>query len=195
MNKSMQDANPLKIEPIDYILFTGAPGSRWSSVANSIYYSPDVDRSDSAMSRKYVHHNGLVHEGTYFDPGMEYGNERENWDKPFSGHGKRIIKSHTFAYSMPIGYPTVICLRNAYECYTWWMECGGWDITYPNYSWYQPDIKFHISKMVDAATRFLDSHDSVRVYDSNELASALEIIPAQKVLNFIERDVDVYVCK
>ena len=74
-----------------YILFTGAPGSKWSSVAKNIYWSPDIDQSASTSERAY--NKGVVrHIGSYFDPGMEFRNSRDNWDLPFSGKGKRIIK-------------------------------------------------------------------------------------------------------
>ena len=54
-----------------YILFTGAPGSKWSSVATNIYRSSDIDQSDSNSERAYK--NGVVrHIGSYFDTGMEF---------------------------------------------------------------------------------------------------------------------------
>ena len=94
-----------------YILFTGAPGSRWSSVAEGIYRSPDIDQTDADNRNTY--RNGVVkHQGAYFDPGMEFENEVTEWDKPFSGSGKRIIKSHTFAHKLnkikKFGYPIVM---------------------------------------------------------------------------------------
>ena len=50
-----------------YILFTGAPGSKWSSVAKNIYRSPDIDQTDSTSERAY--NKGVVrHTGAYFDP-------------------------------------------------------------------------------------------------------------------------------
>ena len=36
-----------------YILFTGAPGSRWSSVAENIYRSPDIDQTDGNGRNTY----------------------------------------------------------------------------------------------------------------------------------------------
>ena len=123
-----------------FILFTGAPGSRWSSVVESIYRSPDVDQSDGTSGRLY--NKGKVkHVGSYFDPGMEFDNNIENWNKPFSGKGKRIIKSHTFAHQLEdlktLGYPIVMCYRSNLECYDWWVEAGGFDISYPNYSYFE----------------------------------------------------------
>ena len=56
-----------------YILFTGAPGSKWSSVAKNIYRSSDIDQSDSTSERAYK--NGVVRDiGSYIEPGMEFEN-------------------------------------------------------------------------------------------------------------------------
>ena len=123
-----------------YILFTGAPGSRWSSVAENIYRSPDIDQTDGNGRNTY--RKGVVkHEGAYFDPGMEFENSITNWDKPFSGLGKRIIKSHTFAHRLndlkKLGYPIVMVYRNDIECLKWWNDAGGFDITYPDYSYFK----------------------------------------------------------
>ena len=101
-----------------YILFTGAPGSKWSSVAKNIYRSPDIDQTDSTSERAY--NKGVVrHTGAYFDPGMEFRNTRDNWDLPFSGTGKRIIKSHTFAHELDelctLGHPVSYTHLRAHE--------------------------------------------------------------------------------
>ena len=96
-----------------YIFVAGAPGSKWSSVVKNIYHSPDIDCSDYSDARTYYHDASgkreLMHLGAYFDPGMEFGDffdqldqytkdqcEAE-FDRPFSGEGIRIIKSHVFA--------------------------------------------------------------------------------------------------
>jgi len=127
---------------VTYILFTGAPGSKWSSVAENIYRSPDIDRSDSTSARAYKK-DVVKHQGSYFDPGMEFENGRDNWDRPFSGTGRRIIKSHTFAHQLDelktLGYPIVLVCRSHLECYDWWMQAGGFGITYPNYRDYYKD--------------------------------------------------------
>ena len=125
---------------MSYILFTGAPGSKWSGVARDIYKSKDIDQSDYKRNRVYKNKK-VNHVGSYFDPGMEFGPQREEWDKPFSGKGKRIIKSHTFSYDLDnlsdYGYPIVFVYRPDYECYKWWQQAGGFDIKYPNYKWYK----------------------------------------------------------
>ena len=69
-----------------YIFVVGAPGSRWSGVANSIYYSEQIDQSDDTPKRTYFNPKSppkakkLMHRGAYFDPGMEFGHELENFD-------------------------------------------------------------------------------------------------------------------
>lgn len=101
-----------------YIFVAGAPGSKWSSVTKNIYYSPSVDQTDYSEDRTYWHDAPgqleLMHIGAYFDPGMEFGDffdELENYtkaeceaefDRPFSGTGVRIIKSHVFANKIDV---------------------------------------------------------------------------------------------
>ena len=130
-----------------YVLMTGAPGSKWSAVARSIYWSKDVDHTDYTEKRTYSM-NGPAHTGAYWDPGMEF--KTYDWDGPFSGDGVRLIKSHTFAHQLDHlkdpdydfetpSYPIVMVYRNDYECMKWWLEAGGFDITYPNYKPYYKD--------------------------------------------------------
>ena len=101
-----------------YIFVAGAPGSKWSSVCKNIYYSPSIDRSDYSDARTYYHsawgNPELMHLGAYFDPGMEFGKRfmrlpqmsiidaEAEFDRPFSGQGTRIIKSHVFAHHLNI---------------------------------------------------------------------------------------------
>ena len=122
---------------------TGAPGSKWSSVFKNIHGSADVDKTDYTEERTYWHdadtpgEKQLMHTGAYWDPGMEFENNIESWDKPFSGIGKRIIKSHTFAHKLDnlkdLGYPIILVYRNDYKCFIWWQLCGEFNITYPSY--------------------------------------------------------------
>lgn len=143
-----------------YIFFAGAPGSKWSSVCKNIYYSPDIDRSDYSDARTY-HHSAwgkpeLMHLGAYFDPGMEFGKRfmrlpqidpieaEAEFNRPFQqkSKGARIIKSHVFCHHL--GYlrekwpdsPVVLVNRGNDECLGWWVRCGQFNITYPNYQFY-----------------------------------------------------------
>jgi hypothetical protein len=193
---------------VSYILFTGAPGSKWSSVAENIYRSPDIDRSDSTSERAYKK-DEVKHQGAYFDPGMEFDNSRENWDRPFSGTGWRIIKSHTFAHQLDelkaLGYPIVMVHRSHLECYDWWMQAGGFDITYPNYRDYykdtenmwteikrqNTDIKIFIQENIERITCPIDNF---------QLCNELEIKspgPRDSIHthNYADKDIKVYVYK
>ena len=152
-----------------YIFVAGAPGSKWSSVVKNIYYSPDIDRSDYTEARTYCHDASgqmeLMHLGAYFDPGMEFGNwfdcldqhSREEceqeFDRPFSGTGVRIIKSHVFTHHIEFlkknwpDSPIVLVHRGDDACLGWWVTCGHFDITYPDYHKYYRDLK-HMAKEI-----------------------------------------------
>jgi len=146
-----------------YIFVAGAPGSKWSSVVKNIYYSPDIDRSDYSDARTYYHDASgkleLMHLGAYFDPGMEFGGffdqldqytkeacEAE-FDRPFSGQGVRIIKSHVFANHIDYikatwpDCPVVLVHRDDDACLGWWVKCGHFDITYPSYDFYYKNLR------------------------------------------------------
>ena len=146
-----------------YIFMIGAPGSKWSSVSKNIYFSTDIDRSDAGPDREYYHDAPgtmqLMHLGAYFDPGMEFGDffnklpkytraecEAE-FDRPFSGTGVRIIKSHVFADHIDYikdtwpDCPVVLVHRDNDACLGWWVRCGHFNITYPKYDKYYVDLK------------------------------------------------------
>ena len=141
----------------------GAPGSKWSSVSKNIYYSPDIDRSDYTEDRTYWHNASgqleLMHMGAYFDPGMEFGNwfdqldqyskqecEAE-FDRPFSGTGVRIIKSHVFCHHLEFikrtwpDCPVILVHRGDDASLGWWVKCGHFNITYPSYNKYYKDLR------------------------------------------------------
>jgi len=134
-----------------YIFIIGAPGSKWSSVARNIYYSPNIDQTDSNSDRQYLNQQGqLGHCGAYFDPGMEFelpldiqmrtqGESETLFDRPFSGLGIRIIKSHTLAHHIDYikevwpDCPIILVHRENDACLGWWVRAGGFDISYPDY--------------------------------------------------------------
>ena len=187
-----------------YIVFTGAPGSKWSGVIANIYQSADIDNSDSHADRQYE--SGIVkHLGSYFDPGMEFENDINNWDKPFNGTGRRIIRSHTFAYQLnrfKDWHPIVMVHRNDVECYDWWCNAGGFSITYPNYAPYYKDLNnmwIEIQKQNSAIMRFVKNniHNIHRPKDNAELCQLLDIeLPKNFVdHNYRDKDITVYVHK
>ena len=203
-----------------YIFVAGAPGSKWSSVVKNIYYSTDIDSSDYSNARTYYHDAGgtmdLMHLGAYFDPGMEFGKffhrlpefdyyqcEAE-FDAPFSGTGVRIVKSHVFANHIDYikatwpDCPVVLVHRPDDACLGWWVKCGHFDITYPDYAEYYKDLKT-MSKIIkqqnegiiNAHLKYLGSAPT----DNLGLASILGIKapPKEYYQNYGQSDVRVTV--
>ena len=185
-----------------YIFMTGAPGSKWSSVSKNIYYSSDIDRSDYSDARTYYHDASgtmqLMHMGAYFDPGMEFGgffNEinrhtREHceaeFDRPFTGTGVRIIKSHVFAHNIDFlrdnwpDSPIILVQRPDDACLGWWVKCGHFEITYPLYDQYYQDLRT-MSQIIPAQNRAIQAavwrYKGYVVNSNRELAKALNIQP------------------
>ena len=145
-----------------YIFCAGAPGSKWSSVCKNIYYSSSINRADHTEERTYYHDATgemlLMHQGAYFDPGMEFDlpvdlstlskTELERrFDEPFSGTGIRIIKSHIFAHNIDFlrhtwpNSPIILVHRGDDACLGWWVKCGHFNITYPRYDKYYKDLR------------------------------------------------------
>ena len=185
-----------------YIFMTGAPGSKWSSVSKNIYYSPDIDRSDYSDARTYYHDASgtmqLMHMGAYFDPGMEFGgffdeidrHTRErceaDFDRPFTGTGVRIIKSHVFAHNIDFlkdhwpDCPIILVQRPDDACLGWWVKCGHFGITYPLYDQYYRDLRT-MSQIIPAQNRAIQAavwrYKGYVVNSNRELAKALNIQP------------------
>ena len=183
-----------------YIFMTGAPGSKWSSVSKNIYFSPRIDRSDASPEREYWHsawgEPHLMHMGAYFDPGMEFGGffdrlsdyskeecEAE-FDRPFSGQGVRIVKSHVFAHHTDFlkkhwpDSPVILVHRSDDACLGWWVKCGHFNITYPTYNEYYIDLKNMARIIADQNRDILAAwKDSHYIGDNLTLARTLGIEP------------------
>lgn len=174
-----------------YIFFTGAPGSNWSGVAKTFYWSPDIDQSDYQVgTREYKDPSstnpdiGPHHTGAYWDPGMEF--DLWDWDSPFSGNGIRLIKSHCLAKHLNEvkekhpDCPIVMVWRNDEGCALRWYEAGGWNISYPNYApYYQNDEKMaeEIHLQNEGIAQFImENMDHVtQVYDVKSICKELGI--------------------
>jgi len=188
-----------------YIFCAGAPGSKWSSLIKNIYYSPDIDRSDYSEARTYWHDAPgqleLMHLGAYFDPGMEFGNwfdrldqhckeecEAE-FDRPFSGTGVRIIKSHVFAHHIDYlkktwpDCPIILAHRGDDACLGWWVKCGHFDITYPSYDNYYKDLR-NMAKIISNQNQHIqlawNQYKGRMPMDNFALAHMLGIEPASE---------------
>ena len=144
-----------------YIFVTGAPGSGWSSIPFYASKSSQIDNSDLSDQRKCfeVGRSNMNHQGSYFDPGMEFGDwfdqldqytkqqcEAE-FDRPFSGTGVRIIKSHVFCHHLDFirqtwpDCPIILVHRGDDASLGWWVKCGHFNITYPSYNKYYKDLR------------------------------------------------------
>jgi hypothetical protein len=134
--------------------------------------------------------------GAYFDPGMEFGGffdrlsdyskeecEAE-FDRPFSGDGVRIVKSHVFAHHIDFlkehwpDSPVILVHRSDDACLGWWVKCGHFNITYPKYDQYYVDLKNMARIIADQNRDILAAwKDSYYIGDNLTLARTLGIEP------------------
>jgi len=132
----------------NHIFFTGAPGSRWSGIAQTIESIPGFNISDRNSDREYLHNTYSGHLGAYFGQGMECeintnGNYIDRqWAEP---GGCKLIKSHEWAFHLECIREkeqwkdswAMMVYRPDMACYSWWHEAGGFNIKYPDYSAYK----------------------------------------------------------
>ena len=202
-----------------YIFCAGAPGSKWSSLIKNIYYSPSIDRTDYTDERTYYHDASgkmdLMHLGAYFDPGMEFGSwfdrlsehSREEceaeFDRPFSGTGVRIIKSHVFANHIDFikqtwpECPIILALRDNDACLGWWVRCGEFGITYPDYSGYYKNLREmskHINSQNADLRRFVGDNNLQSVSTNHQLCDVLGIKypPSEYAQTYKSNDIKLY---
>jgi hypothetical protein len=152
----------------DLIIATGAPGSKWSGLLNAISFHNSVNDSDKADHREYFIYYKQAeteqvlrmgwHFGVYFGPGNEYGNKFDDMSKlskeeivrefanPYeTWDGLKIIKSHWFAYNLDViekHFPKakiILVWAPDDSCFDWWKHLGGWEISFPVYTWYKDD--------------------------------------------------------
>ena len=192
-----------------YIFVTGAPGSKWSSVVKNIYFSDSIDRSDRAPERTY---RSDLHLGSYFDPGMEFGKDFDRinqysraqceaeFDRPFSGQGIRIIKSHVFANHIDFlrktwpEIPVVLVQRSTDACLGWWVRCGGFDIAYPNYKPYYQTLP-RMAELIDQQNHGIGqawlAYPGTEPTNNQELAAALDIARPNGLHDYAANDIKV----
>jgi len=206
-----------------YIFVAGAPGSKWSSVVKNIYYSPDIDRSDYRDEWTYYHDASgtmeLMHLGAYFDPGMlsplpedlttlNRQQLETIFAEPFQNkesQGTRIIKSHVFSNHIEHlrklfpEVPIVIVHRSDDSCLGWWVKCGHFNITYPDYHEYFKDLKT-MAKIIKSQNADILSawwkYNNLPVLETNQqLATALKIEqpPKEYFQNYVTSDIRVKV--
>ena len=203
-----------------YIFVAGAPGSKWSSVVKNMYYSPDIDSSDYSDARTYYHDASgtmdLMHLGVYWGPAMEFGDQFERldqytkeqneaeFDRPFSGEGIRIIKSHVFGYHIDYikqtwpDCPIVLIDRSDDACLGWWVKCGEFQISYPLYRDYYKDLRqmsAAIAKENEGNRRAARDYPGYEVETNRQLARTLNIAVPDEMYyqDYIKSDIRVTV--
>lgn len=128
------------------IFFTGAPGSRWSGIAQVLEQRLGLNITDRTPNREYSSSKFSGHRGTYFGPMMEFPALFGFVDV---GHktldGCRLIKSHDWAFKLDEikeHYPEdgiFLVYRDDELSFDWWKQAGGFNISYPSYASYIND--------------------------------------------------------
>jgi hypothetical protein len=155
-----------------------------------------------------------MHLGAYWDPGMEFGKNfgrlrdqtveecEQEFDRPFSGTGVRIVKSHTFCHYTDFlrtrwpDCPIVTVLRPTDACLGWWVRCGHFGITYPDYAEHYRDFIWMHRRIEDqnrAMIAALNRSSTVMCFDNRHLCEQLGITPPDESYQQDYLDSDVYV--
>lgn len=152
------------------IFFTGVPGSRWSSIAQTLEQLDGINTSDHNPNRQYAHGKFSGHKGAYFGTGMEFETylDPKHIDSPWlESGGCRIVKSHEWAHKLQTiseVYPTdwiMLVYRPDASSYAWWFEAGGFNIDYPDYSMYKNHAGMlgEITTQNDKILKFAHAHN------------------------------------
>lgn len=132
------------------------------------------------------------HTGAYFGPGNVIGEKFhdltkltkeefiEEIKKPFDNWDEKIkiVKSHWFSYGENLkwlknNFPDakIIMVYNGNEvAFKWWHFVGGWDISFPTYTWYDNDSRLY-EKIIEENQYMLEFAKS-------------ELVPIQMYKNF-----------
>lgn len=148
------------------IFFTGVPGSKWSGIAQILEQLDGINTSDHNEQRTYIHSQYSGHKGAYFGKGMEYEPRLDAdyidsaWAQP---GGCRIVKSHEWSEILAdvhSAFPEdwiMLVHRQHKPSLEWWLEAGGYGISYPNYTAYE-DMPATIKNQNQAMMRWVFSH-------------------------------------
>jgi hypothetical protein len=152
------------------IFFTGVPGSRWSGIAQTIETLNGFNISDRTPNREYSHNGFSGHKGAYFGQLMEFDAilDAKYIDQAWTNlDGIQLVKSHDWAYKLDeikIQFPNdwiMLVYRPDMTSYSWWHEAGGFNIEYPNYTWYKNSTTMlgEIIKQNACILEFAQKHD------------------------------------
>jgi hypothetical protein len=155
-----------------YIFLVGVPGSRWGRIESMLYQlnSDLIDVSCKSPHQQDHPEHGTQHIYTFWGPYHEHGDQFDRLDllgpqevmrqidaayddndpRPY-----RIVRCHWFSYqldwireNMP-WIDVLMVFREPEMSYRWWIQSGGWDISYPNYAWYGTDQVLRRQIMVE----------------------------------------------
>ena len=153
----------MMIQLPERIFFTGAPGSRWSGIAQVLESLNGFNTSDRTPEREYKHGAYSGHVGAYFGPGMEFEPKLDAtyidraWTQP---GGCKLVKSHEWSEMLSdvhACFPKdwiILVHRQHKPSLEWWLEAGGYNITYPNYTAYK-DMQDTIKRQNQAILRWV----------------------------------------
>lgn len=167
--------------------FVGIPGSSWSRVANLLHRSPKFNLNDSDRSpeREFYGDHGshtdfAMHQGVYFDPGMEFGEGfnaagdhytkdtfKKEISKAWKEHDDRnyLVKSHSLSTSLEWidmtfpESPIILVVKPVKEALVWWTRARGFAIPYPDYRWYRDDLYGKVEEQDRHIRRFVRDRD------------------------------------
>lgn len=159
------------------IFCSGVPGSRWSGITQRLYKHHLFNKTDINLSQSYnrINPSGLIqkdfHTGTYFEhnTSQPVSLETLHLDLTYSNPdaGTMLHRSHQYAFILddikqkyPDDWIWLIYRPDALS-YAWWFECGGFNITYPNYSFYKdpPTMLGEIAKQNYAMLTWAHKHN------------------------------------
>lgn len=166
------------------LFFTGVPGSRWSGIAQNLEQHSAFDTSDRTAERSYSHHSYSGHVGVYFGFGMEFEPvlNSKHLDQPYHNHPleqctkTRIHKSHEWSYMLDQikqKFPNdwiMLVYRPDQQSFDWWMEAGGFNISYPSYAWYKNTnrMRYEIARQNQYMLKFAHKHCATWEYFTSE---------------------------
>jgi len=153
------------------IFFSGAPGSRWSGVAQLIETVPGMNTSDRTPERTFVFKPFSDHLGAYFGSGMEFSLDLsvQNVDAAHATNGGcRLIKAHEWSYhlddikSLYKDDWIMLVYRPDVISFAWWNGAGGFNITYPKYHAFRDatNMMSEISKINQTMLEFGHKYDA-----------------------------------
>jgi hypothetical protein len=149
------------------------------------------------------------HTGAYFGPDNQIGENFEDLTKmskdefiaeikkPFDNweNGIKIVKSHWFSYNKNLNWlrsnfpdAKIVMVYNGNEvAFKWWHFVGGWDISFPTYTWYETDERMY-NKIIEENKCIMkfskENLVPIRFYsDFKEILTSLEL---SDDLNFLK---------